>query len=130
MKDLIYDEFQNAVEDVLIRHSTLLDIITKLQGSVSNTNRAAIKTITSCGCMTLNSAEDKGDIESYDDLKTKTKLDLGGEVCPVCREKIEEEMGDLLFYLAALGNKLDINLYDVLLKEYNKITTLGKFTLY
>ncbi|MDO5518739.1 MAG: DUF1573 domain-containing protein, partial [Clostridium sp.] len=45
------------------------------------------------------------------------------------REVIEKEIGTNLFYLTSLCNSLNINLYDVLLKEYNKNQTLGKFNL-
>lgn len=54
MSDIIYDQFQNLVQDVLIRHNSLLDIITKLDESNARVNRAAVKTITSCGCLSLH----------------------------------------------------------------------------
>ena len=41
---------------------------------------------------------------------------------------IEREIGNNLFYLTSLCNALNINLYDVLLKESDKMNTLGKFT--
>ena len=53
---------------------------------------------------------------------------MDGCLCENCREVIEREIGNNLFYLTSLCNILDINLYDVLLKESDKITTLGKFT--
>ena len=53
---------------------------------------------------------------------------MDGCLCESCREVIEREIGNNLFYLTSLCNILDINLYDVLLKESDKITTLGKFT--
>ena len=34
-----------------------------------------------------------------------------------------------MFYLASLCNALGLNLYDIYLKEYDKMNTLGKFTL-
>ena len=44
-------------------------------------------------------------------------------------ENIEDEIGNDLFYLASLCNLLDLNLYDILLKEYNQIATLGKYSM-
>jgi hypothetical protein len=131
MKDVIYDEYQNLVSEVLLRHSSLLDIITKLEQSVANTNRAAIKTITDCGCVSLNRiSKEDNDSENYDSFYKFKIQDIEGNICEKCRDKIEEEYGNTFFYLTALANKLDINIYDVLLKEFNNMKTLGKFRLY
>ncbi len=131
MKDVIYDEFQNKVDEVLIRHANLLDVLSKMGDACSKSNRAVIKSITNCGCVSLNvNKVELSDEMTYEALKEFKAEHLQGQPCPVCREKIEEELGRLEFYIAALCNSLDINLYDVLLKEYNKINTLGKFSLY
>ncbi|MDU7109580.1 MAG: DUF1573 domain-containing protein, partial [Clostridium perfringens] len=53
---------------------------------------------------------------------------IKGDLCENCREVIERELGNNLFYLTSLCNALDLNLFDILLKEYNKMDTLGKFT--
>ena len=52
MKDLICDEFQNVVGDLLIRHHSILDILSKLSESSCRVNRCS-KTITNCGCMKI-----------------------------------------------------------------------------
>lgn len=131
MKDIIYDQFQSTVQDVVIRHASLLDIITKLQESSARVNRAAIKTITSCGCVQLHtSVEDIPDNIAYEELKNYNSTHLQGVPCPVCKDKIEEEIGNQFIYLAALCNQFDLNIYDILLKEYKNISTLGKFSLY
>ena len=131
MKDVLYDEFQNKVDEVLIRHNSLLDILTKLSDASSKSNRAVVKSITNCGCITLDTLNVKPPEDAtYEDLKHFRSDHIKGELCPTCRDKIEEELGNLEYYVAALCNSLDINLYDVLLKEYKKINTLGKFSLY
>lgn len=131
MKDLIYDEFQNAVQDITIRHSTLLDIITKLNQGSSDTNRAVIKSITNCGCISLNTKKpDMPENISLEEMKNYQHDHIDGQLCKDCRDAIEEELGNTFFYIAALCNKLDLNIYDILLKEYSNITTLGKFNLY
>lgn len=131
MKDLIIDQFQNSVEEVLIRHVSLLDIITKFSEASSKVNRAVAKTITSCGCLELsNNPKNLPEDAVYDQLKEHGFTALQGELCPVCREKVESEIGNLMFYLAAMCNKADVNLYDVFLKEYDRIQTLGKYNLY
>ena len=35
MKDIIFDDFQNCVNDSLIRHKSILDILTKYSESTS-----------------------------------------------------------------------------------------------
>lgn len=131
MKDLIIDQFQNSVEEVLIRHVSLLDIITKFSEASSKVNRAVAKSITTCGCVELTqSSKDLPEDAVYDQLKNHAHTELKGELCPVCREKIESEIGNMMFYLAALCNKTDVNLYDVFLKEFDQIQTLGKYNLY
>lgn len=131
MKDVIYDEFQNKVDEVLIRHANLLDIVSKMSEAATKSNRAVIKSITNCGCVTLDvSKVDIPEDLSYEALKEFKAEHLKGEPCPVCREKIEEELGRLEFYVAALCNVLDMNMYDIILKEYKKISTLGRFSLY
>lgn len=136
MKDVIFDDFQNSVSESLLRHRSILDILTKLQESSGRVNRAVAKSITRCGCVQLNTKTDNSDKNSqadvYDDLevlKEYFQTHIDGKICDNCRDVIEREIGNNLFYLASLCNLLDLNLYDVLLKEYDKIHTLGKYTL-
>ncbi|GAU79724.1 DUF1573 domain-containing protein [Fusibacter sp. 3D3] len=131
MKDVIYDEFQDKVDEVLIRHASLLDILSKINDAESKSNRAVIKSITNCGCITLDASKSPlPEGTEYEALKEYRADHIKGTLCPTCREKVEEELGNLEFYIAALCNALDISLYDVMLKEYKKINTLGKFSLY
>lgn len=129
MKDLIFDEFQNAVDSCLLRHKSILDIMTKLQESQARVNRAVVKSVTSCGCLKIN-AEKQCIQENIDldDMSGCLDTHLIGNICDNCREVVEREMGNHLFYLTSLCNTLDINLFDILLKEYNKISTFDKFT--
>ncbi|AKN33005.1 hypothetical protein Ccar_19970 [Clostridium carboxidivorans P7] len=65
---------------------------------------------------------------NIESLKDCLKSHISGELCDSCREVIEHEIGNNLFYLTSLCNSLDLNLFDVLLKENDKINTLGKYT--
>lgn len=133
MKDIIVDNFQNSVAESLLRHKSLLDILSKLQQTESRVNRSVTKSITNCGCIEVNATKQKMPTEEdyidEESLKNCLQTHVSGEVCDNCRDIIEREIGNHLFYLTALCNTLDVNLYDVLLKEYDKINTLGKFTL-
>lgn len=128
MKDLLCDEFQTTVSELLIRHQSILDILSKSQEATARLNRAVVKGVTSCGCIQIN-AEKKAIPEGADleDLKTFMDSHLAGKLCPNCQEIVESEIGRTLFYLTALCNVLDINLYDVFLKEHKKISTLRVF---
>lgn len=132
MKDVIFDDFQNSVNESLLRHRSLLDIMTKLQESQARINRAVTKSATNCGCIEIQTKKvhlpKDFNIEDIKILTKNSKSSIKGNLCENCRDIIEGEIGNNLFYLAALCNSLDINLYDIMLKEYNKIDTLGKYT--
>ena len=130
MKDIIFDDFQNAVNESLLRHKSILDILSKLNETEARINRAVTKSVTNCGSVEINASkqqlpEDDIGIES---LIACLKTHLTGSLCENCREVIEREIGNNLFYLTSLCNVLDLNLYDILLKEYDRIDTLGKYT--
>ncbi|MDN5293353.1 MAG: hypothetical protein PWQ31_658 [Eubacteriales bacterium] len=128
MKDLICDEFQQTVAELLIRHQSILDILTKAQECSARINRAVVKAVTACGCIKI--IAEKKPIPpdaTLADLKNLLDSHLEGQLCPQCRDMVETEAGKFLFYLAALCNQLDLSLYDILLKEYKKLNTLRIF---
>ena len=132
MKDVIFDDFQNAVNESLLRHKSILDILSKLQESESRINRAVVKSTTNCGCVeivgTKQNLPNSNEEVNINDFSNSFNNHLEGELCENCREVIEREIGNHLFYLASLCNTTDLNLYDIFIKEYDKINTLGKFT--
>lgn len=131
MKDLICDEFQSVVGDLLIRHHSVLDILSKLGESTARLNRAVTKAVTDCGCISIEAEKLQipDHIDSFDALRAYLDNHIRGKICPNCEEVIINEMGKMLFYCAALCNTLDINLYDVFLQEYKKASALGVFNL-
>ncbi|MGL4731796.1 MAG: DUF1573 domain-containing protein [Clostridium sp.] len=133
MKDLIFDEFQNSVDDCLFRHRSILDIMTKLDESQARVNRSIVKCVTSCGCLKIqaskqNLSNDKLDCD-LDSFKECFDTHILGTLCDNCREVIEKELGNHFFYIASLCNCTDLNMYDILLKEYKNLSSLGKYTL-
>lgn len=130
MKDLICDEFQESVGKYLIRHRSILDVLSKIQEAGARTNRAVVKGVTSCGCLEIRAQRQRIPADaSLDEALSFLSTHLQGQLCSECRERVEEELGNLLFYVAALCNLLDINLYDVLLKEQERLLALGPFRL-
>ncbi|HEY5561637.1 MAG TPA: DUF1573 domain-containing protein [Clostridiaceae bacterium] len=131
MKDVIFDHFQNDVDEHLLRHKSILDIITKLQESNAKINRAVAKAVTNCGCIKIDAVKQElpdDDDDNIENLKACLRTHVTGELCGSCREIIEREIGNNQFYLASLCNTLDLNLYDIMLKEYDRMSTLGKYT--
>lgn len=128
MKDLLFSDFQETVADSLIRHKSVLDGITKLQESISRVNRAIAKSVTSCGCVTIQ-AEKHAVPEglSLTQLRDLLDSDIRGQLCDQCRETLETEMGTSLFYITAVMNAMGLSLYDTLLKEHQRVKALGVF---
>ncbi|OGO78167.1 MAG: DUF1573 domain-containing protein [Clostridiales bacterium GWB2_37_7] len=130
MKDLLYNHFQDSVDELLIRHKSILDVLTKFQESQTRVNRAVVKAVTACGCIEIDSKKQCYSNEiSLQELKDFMDTHLKGNICSSCRDVVEKEIGNNLFYMAALCNLLDVSMYDVMLKEYEKIKTLGIYNM-
>lgn len=125
----ICNNFQNQVSKFLIRHRSILDIMTKTEEYNSRINRALAKSITTCGCISMEAKKQDFTAESYDQIIDKVSTHLSGTICDGCRDVLEGEIGNYLFYLTAFCNTLDLNLHDILQKEYNRNETLGIFNL-
>lgn len=129
-EDILLDKFQFTVADYIIRNKSILDGITKFQDSCSSVNRAIVKTITQCGCCKINAhKQDIKEDSNFEELQSSLRTHLDGSLCDNCRDTIEKEMGQTLFYMASLCNTLDLNMYDIMLKELERVQLLGKYTL-
>lgn len=130
MKDIMVDDFQNSVEESLIRHKSIIDVMTKLGESTARVNRALAKSVTNCGCISISAQRQTiPDDASLEDISSILGYQVEGKLCENCVEVLEDELGTNLYYIAALCNSLEISLFDVLLKECDKIKTLGKFSM-
>jgi uncharacterized protein YjcR len=128
MKDLLCDGFQEAVSEYLVRHRSIMDVESKLQESTARVNRAIAKAVTSCGCIRIAAEKQRVPEDvSLQDLKRYFGTHLQGDLCEHCKEVVESEIGATLFYLAALCNTLNLNLYDILITENKKLGALGMF---
>lgn len=127
----LLEKFQNNASEALIRNSNLLDILTKITDASSRVNRSVIKSITQCGCLSI--ATQKAELPEnpdYEMLKQFRSEHLTGDICPVCKEKIEEEIGKLEFFIAGLCTAVNLSLQNVVEKEDSRLESLGKFMLY
>jgi NAD(P)H-nitrite reductase large subunit len=130
MNDIIVDDFKNSVSDSLIRHRSIIDIMTKFNESSARVSRALAKSVTTCGCISVSAHKQKlPDDVSLNDISSLLSYQIDGELCGNCKEIIEEEIGTNLYYLAALCDSLDISLFDIIIKKYDRLQTLGKFTM-
>ena len=124
------DEFQYLVDDIFVRNKSLIDAMTKYQESNSRVNRNISKAITQCGCIRLHAIKQSlNKDDTLEDSKDNLNTHVKGILCNNCRDLIEKEIGRNLFYLAVLCNDLGISIYDVLLKEQKRLSTLGNYSL-
>jgi hypothetical protein len=124
------NEFQNLTANLQLLNKSILDIVTKLDEQTSMLNRAVFKSATHCGCIEIHATK-----QLYSPSKTleENQLDLDthveGNLCPKCRDKIEEEMGELLFYIASMCEALDLDFESIMSKKFDHLKTLGIYNL-
>lgn len=128
-RDKIFVEFQNQVSQVLVRHRSILDTMTKLDEYNSRINRSVVKSVTACGCISIDAQKQDFGSESFENMINKASNHVKGNICDSCKDVIEEEIGSYLFYLASLANALDLDLSQILSKEHDRIKTLGIYSL-
>lgn len=127
---MVVDKFQYTVQELLVRNKSIIDQLTKFQDSNSRVNRTIVKAVTQCGCIQIDAHKQPYDEEGeLEDISSLVKTHLTGNLCDNCRDLIEKELGSNLFYMASLCNTLDLNLYDVMIKELERAKLLGKYNM-
>ncbi|MCL4514587.1 MAG: DUF1573 domain-containing protein [Firmicutes bacterium] len=131
MEDPNYEKFQATVSEYLIRHRSILDVISKFQESAARVNRAIVKSVTSCGCVQIEASRQTipAGVSSYGELKNFMHSHLEGQLCDSCQEFVETELGSTLFYVAAICDLLGLKMEDILQKEHARISALGVYHL-
>lgn len=123
------EEFQNNVALLIARNNNILDILTKFQDSCAKVCRTTVKSATGCGCISVTAEKRPFDIEK---LKTKLPTELSGTegtLCTSCRERLESDIGESLFYIASLCNALGLSMKEIMKKEIKNVEILGKYSL-
>lgn len=123
-------KFQEVVEEYLLRHRSILDVLTKLQNAAADINRAVAKSVTQCGCIKIRAEKQKipPDID-LKKVKEYLATHIEGELCENCKEILSTEMGEALFYLTALCVLFGLDLHTIIKQEQERISTLGIFSL-
>ena len=122
------EDFQQKVSHLIVRNQNILDILTKCQNSCGKICRSTVKTATGCGCLRIV-GEKSLSVFSHEDLAEKSNSGTEGELCPECRDIIENEIGEMLFYIAGLCNALGLSIKDIMKKEIKNVEVLGKYSL-
>lgn len=123
----LIEQLQDQVSGTLVRHKSILDIMTKLDEYNARINRAVAKSVTSCGCIKIEAEKQDISSESLTDALTKVDSHVVGEICPNCKEVLEQEIGAYIYFLASLANTLDFSLKETVEKELNRTRTLGVY---
>lgn len=132
MSDVTPAEFQDTVSEYLLRNRSVLDVMTKLQDAITRVNRAIAKSVTYCGCIEIEASKQSiPDDDSFNisEMSEYVKSHIVGEPCANCRDIIETEIGNALFYLAAVSCLLGLDMGKALKKENDRISTLGLYSL-
>ncbi|MDP5276854.1 DUF1573 domain-containing protein [Chengkuizengella axinellae] len=123
-------QFQNQVSDLLLRHRSLMDVLSKFDQSNSSIHRAVVKAVTECGCIEIQAQKQTYSSDmTLEQAKDLLENHLQGKLCDQCKEAVVSELGKNLFYMSSLCNLLDIELEDAVNKESKKCATLGFFNL-
>lgn len=123
-------QFQDQVSELLLRHRSLLDVLSKFQQSGAAVNRSVIKAITECGCVEVNASKQPYTPDmSLEEAQENIGTHMNGHLCEHCAEVVRSEIGKHIFYLSALSNLLDVDLQETLQKESQKCSTLGLFNM-
>jgi hypothetical protein len=129
MKDT-KSSFQDQVDAYLVRHRSVLDVLSKLDESTARVHRAVAKAVTTCGCISINAGKQQFPPDvGLSEMRAYLQTHLNGSLCDRCREMIETEIGASLFYTAALCSLLNLSLEKVQEKQHSRIKSLGIFNL-
>ncbi|MGQ9779275.1 MAG: DUF1573 domain-containing protein [Bacillota bacterium] len=130
MPNLTGESFQATVEEHLIRHRSILDVLSKLQEATARVNRAIAKAVTACGCLEISASRQRvPEGVEFPHLKEFMATHLRGNLCESCREIVETELGQSLFYFTALCSLLGLRIDEILAREEERIATLGPYSL-
>jgi hypothetical protein len=113
-----------------VRDKSILDTLTKLQESTARASRAIAISVTRCGCIKISANKQPvPESDNLEDLLEYYRTHIEGSLCQTCEEKINEELGKVLFYTTAICSLLNLDLAKILQKENDNISTLGLYSL-
>ncbi|MBD2844750.1 DUF1573 domain-containing protein [Paenibacillus sp. IB182496] len=124
------EQLQHQVSELLLRHRSLLDVLSKYGQTGAAVNRAVTKAVTECGCIELNAKrQEYTEHLELEQAKHSLETHMQGDLCENCKDVLKAELGKNLFYMSSLCNLLNISLDEVVQDESKKCSTLGLFNL-
>lgn len=124
MKTSLTEDFQKTIAKFHIWNKSILDILSKLSAATAKVERATAKAVTSCGCIEI---EGKKSIVTFE--KKENDSQIRGVLCEECKAELEREIGENLYYMLSLCNALELNIDKIIIKESERVKTLGKYNL-
>ncbi|MDI6717217.1 MAG: DUF1573 domain-containing protein [Actinomycetota bacterium] len=123
-------QLQSTASEYLVRHRSILDVMSKFQDSSAHINRSIVKAVTTCGCLEIDASKQSiPDNITLSEISNYVQTHLKGTLCPNCVEVLENELGAALFYLAGICNLLGLNMDSIISKENERLETLGVYSL-
>lgn len=130
MSTLTLKQFQDQVSELLLRHRSLLDVLSKYQQSNAAVNRSVVKAVTECGCLEVEAGKQHYTFNmTLNQAKEQLETHIAGQLCEHCVDVVQAEIGKNLFYMASLCNLLGLDLEQIVRQESEKCSTLGLFNL-
>ena len=129
IKDLSTIHLKNIIKYIKKHNIDTPLLLPLMEEYNSRMNRAIAKSCTMCGCIEINAKKQQYDGETFEESLKTISSHVKGELCPVCKENLEREIGSYLFYLMAMCNSFGIEISDVLDREYLNTKTLGFFSM-
>lgn len=121
---------QQKADEYLIVNPAALQILLQMQINCLRLQQSLLAAANTCGCVKLGT--DKLPLPEDADWQQLKALPTGDDLtalCPNCRLELQERLGALLFYAAALANTLDFDLTEICDREIDKLDLLGYFMM-
>ncbi|MBQ2888341.1 MAG: hypothetical protein IJE29_05415 [Firmicutes bacterium] len=123
-------DLQQKADEYLVVNPAALQILLQMQINCLRLQQSLLAAANTCGCAKLGT--DKLPLPENADWKQLKALPTGDDLtklCPNCRLELQERLGALLFYAAALANTLNFDLTEICDREIDKLDLLGYFMM-
>lgn len=117
------EKLTTAIKRYYRRNKSLPDTLSKLSVSTDKTVRSAVKAATHCGCIEFFAKK------QTPLLNRETSSHIKGKLCNVCRDEIEQDIGQTFFYLFSLCDAFGFDPEKIIENQAEQVEILGKFNL-
>ena len=109
-------DFQKNVEENLVRHFSVLDIVSKFQETNARVNRALFRAVTDCGCIQIDASKQVlPDDCSFEDIRNHVQSTLrGGSSAKTAGTSLKRKSVKICSTLAGMCNALKLDLEEII----------------